>query len=308
MALELVTSNIWRLITQTFKSHPSKSMVAVAYFSQNAAIMLPLKKGSTLLVNASEKAVKSGQTCPAELLKLYYKGVKVYSLENLHAKIYVVGNTLLIGSANVSGNSSKLQEAIIKTNDRQAVNDAKAFIERHCNIEMGEDQLTRLKKLYRKPKVTGVSKQKTKNTKSLSANQPSFFVFKLFLDYWTEEETQQAEIGKKEALKNQTNKSRHHIDIITLTSESKAIIGDTIMQIVSDGTNSYVSPPGTLVHVRKWSNGKKTIYFCYLEVPIKRRKNIKYLKRRFDPTIFKRINRHGKKNKDIAGYLINLWK
>ncbi len=309
MAVELVTSNIWRLITKTVKSHPSKSMVAVAYFGQQAANMLPLKKSSTLLVDASEKAVKSGQTCPAELLKLYYKGVKVYSLENLHAKIYVVGNTLLIGSANVSGNSSKvLQEAIIKTNDKQAINDAKAFIESHCHIELGEEQLIRLQRLYRPPRFTGVRNTKLKTAKRKTSSLPSFLVYRLTLGEWTEEETHEANQGRKEAKKYRVHKSRHTVKEFKFTGKIVAQKGDTVMQIIDEGNQVYVSPPGTLIHIRKWNNGKQLSNFCYVEVPNKRRKSLTFIKKHFKPKALKLINRNGRKNKDLATELINLWK
>ena len=91
MAIKLITKKIWSTITKAVKLSKTKSIVAVAYFGQNGSSMLPIKKGSTLLVDASEKAVKSGQTCPDELLKLYQKGVHIYSLENLHAKLFVIG-------------------------------------------------------------------------------------------------------------------------------------------------------------------------------------------------------------------------
>jgi len=308
MSIELVTSNIWQLITKTVKAHPSKSMVAVAYFGQQAAAMLPLKKGSILLVDASEKAVKSGQTCPEELLKLYYKGVEVYSLANLHAKIYVTGRTLLIGSANVSGNSSKfLQEAIIKTNDKQAVEDAKAFIESHCHIDMGEEQLLRLQKLYRPPKFNGVKSKNSKNNKSAGSKQPSFFVYNLAVGEWSDEENQQAEKGRKEAKNHRINMSRHMLDEFKWVGNFVAKKGDTVMQITHDNNQVYVSPPGTLIHIRKWNNGKQITNFCYVEVSNKRRKNINYLKKHFKLKTFKLISRNGRKNKEVATDLINLW-
>lgn len=51
--------------------------VAVAYFSEGASSLLPLAKGSRLVVNASERCVASGQTCPADLIKLVERGVAV---------------------------------------------------------------------------------------------------------------------------------------------------------------------------------------------------------------------------------------
>ena len=175
--------------------------------------------------------------------KLYYKGVKVYSLENLHAKIYVVGNTLLIGSANVSGNSSKLlQEAIIKTNDKQAVNDAKAFIEGHCHIELGEEQLTRLQRLYRPPRFTGVKNAKLKKAKRKTSSQPSFLVYKLTLGKWTGEENQKLTRDVKRQKKYRVHKSRHTVEEFKFTGKIVAKKSDIVMQIIDEGNQVYVSP------------------------------------------------------------------
>jgi hypothetical protein len=309
MAVTLITKNIWATLTKAAKLSKTKSMVAVAYFGQQGASMLPLKKGSTLLVDASEKAVKSGQTCPDELLKLYYKGVQIYSLENLHAKLFVIGKELFIGSTNVSGNSSKLlQEAIVKTNDKQAIQDAKAFIESHTGtLEMGEEQLMRLQKLYRPPKFAGLKAQ-VKKRKSAKTNHPSFLVYKLEKNIFTEKEREEAVEGRKEAKNHRINKSRHVLDEFIWGDNLVAKKGDVIMQIIDEGDKVYVAPPGTLIHVRKWNNGKKITNFCYVEIPDKNRKNISYLKKHFNRKTFKLINRNGRKSKAVAEELISLWK
>ena len=308
MGITLITKNIWPTLTKAAKMSKTKSMVAVAYFGQQGSSMLPLKKDSILLIDASEKAVKSGQTCPDELLKLYYKGVQIYSLENLHAKLFIIGKELFIGSTNVSGNSSKLlQEAIVKTNDKQAIEDAKAFIESNTgNLEMGEEQLTRLQKLYCPPKFTGVKSQSQKR-KSASINSHSFMVYKLETGSWTEKEYKEADKGRKEAKINRINKSRHKLDEFKWEGELVARKGDTILQIIDEGNKVYISPPGTLIHMRKWNNGKQITNFCYVEVPDKRRKNINVFKKQFSAKTFKLINRNGRKNKAVAEELISLW-
>src|SRR5438132_14212299 len=112
MTIVLLTTNIWRTLTAATKTR-TKPVVAVAYFGQGAAKLLPLPSGSRLVVDASEGAVKSGQTCPAELSKLLNRGVRIYSRQNLHAKIFVFGTKVFVGSANVSQRSASiLREAM----------------------------------------------------------------------------------------------------------------------------------------------------------------------------------------------------
>jgi hypothetical protein len=71
----------WRRITALVKKRPTRCQAAVAYFGQGASKLLPLRRGSTLIVDLSERAVRSGQTMPAEVLKLLNKGVDAYSVE-----------------------------------------------------------------------------------------------------------------------------------------------------------------------------------------------------------------------------------
>src|SRR6266853_4325440 len=118
MTVTLLTRRIWPTLTAAAKGSRARPTVAVAYLGQGAAKLLPLPNGSWLVVDASESAVKSGQTCPAELKKLLKRGVRIYSRKNLHAKIFVFGPKAFIGSANVSRNSaSMLHEAVVAITD-----------------------------------------------------------------------------------------------------------------------------------------------------------------------------------------------
>ena len=70
MGSSLITDRIWSTITSAARSDVGDASVAVAYFGAGASKLLPLKRGSRLVVDFSERAVKSGQTCPSEILKL----------------------------------------------------------------------------------------------------------------------------------------------------------------------------------------------------------------------------------------------
>ena len=175
--------------------------------------MLPLSKGSILLVDASINSLKKGNTCPDELLKLYYKGVHIYSLENLHAKLYIVGKTLYCGSANVSGHSAKhLKETLLKTTDEDSLADAIKYIKSFCRIELGNDEITRLKKFYKPAKFFGGPKNETNDN-------IAFHICKLSLIEYSEEEEGQAEKGRAVANKNRVIKSRHRVDEFLWTRE-----------------------------------------------------------------------------------------
>lgn len=300
--VSLLTKNIWSELTKAVKVGKSKSIVAVAYFGQNGASMLPLTKGSVLVVDASLKALKTGQTCPHELLKLYYKGVHIYSKENLHAKLFILGNNLYCGSTNVSGRSANhLHEALIKTSDKVAIADAKEFIHSLCRMELGEEEIKGLNKYYNPPKVFG-------GKTNIEVSDGEFHICKLDVADWSEGEQAQVEIGRALAENNRIKKSRHFVDEFLWAGEMSFKKGDTILQIVNEGDKTYVSPPGKLIHVRKWSNGKKTKYCCYLEMPDKRRKNLELVKRQLSEIDSRAIDRQGKKNLELEVVLKSLWR
>lgn len=298
-SINLITKNIWSELTGAVKGSRSKSIIAVAYFGQNGANMLPLSKGSILLVDASDNSLKKGNTCPDELLKLYYKGVHIYSLQNLHAKLYVIGKTLYCGSANVSGHSAThLKEILLKTTDVNSVTDAIKYIKSFCRIELGDDGITRMKEFYKPPKFFGGAENERNDN-------AEFHICKLKPIEYSKEEQEQAEKGREMANKNRIIKSRHRVDEFLWKSVIKFKKGDTILQIVTGGAKTYVSPVGKLIHIRKWSNGK---FFCFVEVPDKRPKNLELVKKNLNQYDAKSIQRGGKKKIELEKNIKALWK
>jgi len=91
MTTAFLSRDIWPQLTKAARDSRQRCAVAVAYFGKGASRLLPLGKGSRLVVDASERSVASGQTCPADLIKLVKRGVAVYGVPNLHAKVFVLG-------------------------------------------------------------------------------------------------------------------------------------------------------------------------------------------------------------------------
>ncbi len=156
MKASIVTHNIWPRITEATQKAGQKSYVAVAYVGTDGAALLPLKPGSKLVVDASKAAVSSGQTNPTELLELLDNGVEVYSYTELHAKVFVLGNRLFIGSSNVSVRSGeRLQEAVFTSVERDVVAEGRDFVKSLCieHLRLDRDTLLALEKIYKPPKV-----------------------------------------------------------------------------------------------------------------------------------------------------------
>src|SRR5262249_31314337 len=124
-----------------------------AYFGKGAADLLRLPSRSRLVVDASEAAVKNGQTHPADLQRMRRQKIAVYSVPILHAKVFAFDKAVFIGSANVSKHSANLlQEAIVRVSDAAVVGAARGFVKNLCLELLGPEELKRLQKLYRPPR------------------------------------------------------------------------------------------------------------------------------------------------------------
>ena len=82
----LVSEGLWQEVTAVPRAG-SGTLAAIAYYSQD---LLKLKKGDTLVCDASESTIKSGGTRAGLLLELHHKGVKIYNQETLHAKATLI--------------------------------------------------------------------------------------------------------------------------------------------------------------------------------------------------------------------------
>lgn len=208
MSTRLIAKDVWDNLTRAAKSSKKSAYIAVAYFGQGGADLLPLKRGSVLVVDASEDSVRSGQTSPKELLRLYKKGVRIHSVRGLHAKVYVIGDELFIGSANVSRNSrDRLQEALVRTQDESVVRASKAFVKSLMRVELGESELKRLGKMYarRARKTQGGRTPKR-------GNQPRVFVSQFTSNDTPEGEEAEYQKGAKAARKHLSQSSRHQME------------------------------------------------------------------------------------------------
>lgn len=123
--MDLIGISVWNTLIKHWGNRPR--FIAVAYFSNDEN--LQFNPNDLLIVNASDAAISSGQTNAAVLQRAVNSGAKVYSCENLHAKIFVLGSEMFIGSANISSNSrNNLIECLVYSKDQNLVSDSIKFI------------------------------------------------------------------------------------------------------------------------------------------------------------------------------------
>jgi hypothetical protein len=149
----LLTTDVWKEISQAAANSKEPAHVAVAYFWQQGAQLLPLSKGSSLVVDASLVTVAQGATSPAALERLRQKGVDIYSAQYLHAKVFAFDNVGFVGSPNVSQHSaSTLLEAVLKVETKEEIIAIRDFVGSLCLTRLNAGDLKALATFYKQPK------------------------------------------------------------------------------------------------------------------------------------------------------------
>jgi hypothetical protein len=311
MGTVFVSKDIWPHLTKAARGSRGKCAAAVAYFGKGASRLLPLPKGSRLVVDASEGAVASGQTCPAELIKLQKRNVAVYSVSNLHAKVFVLGNAAYIGSANASGRSAtQLIEATIRTTERGAVRAARKFIQENSLHELTPTVLRRLAKLYRPPRIAGGKKgRRQKPVISSGPVLPRLLIAQLHLGDWSERDQSLHDEAMVVAKKRQKHPRTFELDSFRVAGKCRYQRGDLVIQVTDEGAGKVmVAPPGNVLHVRTRTGGRFPISFVYLELQARRRRHIKAVARVLGYGSLKQLHRDGMIRKaSFAQALLSAW-
>jgi hypothetical protein len=310
MTTAFLSRGIWSEITKTVRASRRRCFVAVAYFGAGASRRLPLPMGSSLVVDASERAVGCGQTCPADLQKLQARGVAVYSVPNLHAKVFVVGRTAYVGSTNVSTSSAeKLLEAVIRTSEPRTVGAVRKFIDDNCLHELTPELLKRLAKFYRPPRIPDGDRRSGQPKESSSrATLPRLLLAQLELQTWSKRDQQLHDRGLVVAKKRRKHPRSFELESFRVAGKCVYQRRDVVIQVTDEGGGSVlVTPPGNVLHVRIRRDGNSQVSFVYLERPARRRRKARSLARALGCTQ-KRLLRDGVVRDSLfARDLLRIW-
>ena len=293
---------VWDDITR-YARQSTRADVAVAYFGKGGARQLPLARGSRLVVNASLANVKAGATCPAELITLVRRGVKVFSYEGLHAKVYVFPRRACVGSANISAASAgALTEAVIMTTEAACIRRAREFVGELCvGVPMGIEELKKLQKAYRPPRASGGRVQKRSNSTTP----------RVWFEVFEGEDPPEGSDDFIEELMGEAKSKRQHRSGFKLeetwrSGRPKYRDGDILVPVEREGRRELVRPPGRVIHVREWSNGRSRTTFSVIEYRDLRRIDRKKMARSIGPSWRKRP-KDGCLNAKLAVPLLNWW-
>ncbi len=141
--MELIVEHVWDELRRYWVNGPR--FVAVAYYSSDENLKYEL--GDVLIVNASDTAIRTGQTNASALRRAHSSGARVFSHPNLHAKLYALGSHLLVGSANSSLNSRHgVIDCLGHSDDPYTVSRARSFVDGLGSVsdEVDDHFLTRI--------------------------------------------------------------------------------------------------------------------------------------------------------------------
>jgi len=114
--------------TDSTVRRPVKAVVA--YIGADGPVLLKLRRGDTLVCDASDIAVRAGMTSAAALRTFVNRGVVLYSIEGLHAKVVLGSRWAWVGSANASASSrDDLLEASVRVTDSATIRRLRTWVE-----------------------------------------------------------------------------------------------------------------------------------------------------------------------------------
>lgn len=148
---QLLTNDLWPSVRKMAKK-AKRIAAAIAYFSSETN--LKLRSGDLLVVDASDNAIRNGETSAPLLRRLHRRGVSIHNRSGLHAKVILIDQKAVIGSANASVSSTTLDEAAVLTTDPTVVSQARSFIVQlarnaDCMYDEDIEKLCRIKVVRR---------------------------------------------------------------------------------------------------------------------------------------------------------------
>jgi hypothetical protein len=286
--------NPWPAITAAVKRAPGRSDVAVAYFAEGASDLLPLRRGSVLIVDASDVSVKAGRTCPSELRKLMNRGVEIHSMANLHAKVFVTPTVVFVGSANVSRRSKLLLlEAAMTSTDVRIIAAARQWVRSLAALEIGPKEIERLESIYRPPRFPPGAGIPTRRRSGPRPHQShATWLVKTQLREWSDPEHAAWTEGINTAQSRLSNRRQFQVDSFAWNqSLAQLRRGDVVVVAEIGPRGEFVSAPGKVLHVVPVRGRKQKVIFFERPRSLRRRtsRTVQKLLGTTNARLFKRI-------------------
>jgi hypothetical protein len=255
---------IWPSLTRLARKQIGH--VAVAYLGKGAQRLLPLKANSTLVVDASDAAVRSGLTDPVELMRYVRKGVRVHSAAALHAKVFVFGSTTVVGSTNASTSSAtRLIEGAVRLDDRHVATAARAFIDNLLGEKLELPMLRRLATIFRPARFLGAKAATDPRRKGRASGRRTPIGRRLWavvtcFDDWDALTHENADAERPRAL-SKVDRRKEELDELYWKGGlvNRLANGDQVVQVHGAGGKVRLFAPAHVVRIRRFRrSGRKT--------------------------------------------------
>jgi hypothetical protein len=198
----LLSDDLWQELSKHSPGH-RRLCTAVAHVTK---AHLEFREGDLLVCDASDHAIKAGLTSAAVLRTFVDRGAQVYSYQGLHAKVVVIDDKALIGSANFSANACLATcEAALLTDDPQVTALVQAFVDK-VKDEADEVNSDFLKRIESLPVTRGRAWGRTRKRKIAVGESRVWFISTGPLsDEELKTEEQFIQAGRKEAERHRTS-------------------------------------------------------------------------------------------------------
>lgn len=269
MLEQFITGDVWSAVNKLPDN--GNKIACIAYVTTTN---LKLKKGDVLICDASEYSIRFGETSAKTIKEYYNEGVTIYSNPQVHAKLLLSKDYVVIGSANMSVNSAMhLIEAAIITSQKTSLSQARAFLHNLVkeSRELSEQDiksLLRIKVVPRPRKVFKKSKTRRKvfgNTYwMVTASELSDRVYNTIQDHV---ETTKTRIATQKQIEEDNIHFLRWRPTTTFGANAKE--GDQVIVRYKEGKRVYVYPPSTILR-RESKDGYVYFYHDGSEVEDKK--------------------------------------
>lgn len=236
---EFVTNDrIWQHIDDALKAG-SPARIAVPFIGLGVSQWIKPAAGSWLVTRCDLKSARAGQVSGKDLLAWHKRGVRIFNLQALHAKVFAFSGSAFIGSSNASVTSrDRLIEAGVWTTEKALAESAWAFVEEHCNEEVDEEFLKELAAAYRPPTQyplqgegsTGGGKGSGAKKVSREQDEAPLHLIRLYTANWNE--AQQAAADRAEANGRKRLEQNFKAEVDTFTwpgAPGRFSVGDLVL-------------------------------------------------------------------------------
>lgn len=243
----------------------------MAYIGKNAPTVMPLRGGDVLVCDASDAAIKGRMTSVAALRSYRRRGVGLFSIEGLHAKVIASPTAAWVGSANASRNSeSELIEAAVRVTKAQArAVHAWATLLTTEDREINAAELRRLGGLKLAP--PRAVPRKRVPPQELPSTAARLIVWSLGAEV---SKSQQAAIDRERPMARRDARNAglpSTLDPVPFTGDTLVKAGDWLVTL----RNNRVQPPGFVVRITREGRGGR---LWLSRVPVGRKPSITQLR------------------------------